>query len=98
MVHTDSVDLNANPLPKGVERPKSRDVSKMTLAERLDAARASMAPPEPSAEKRARIPKRRVVELESSTLKPGYKVGSSLAMFMIVTLSVLAAFTLCRRF
>ncbi|QRW18661.1 pyridoxal-dependent decarboxylase domain protein [Rhizoctonia solani] len=98
MVHTDSVDLNANPLPKGVERPKSRDVSKMTLAERLDAARASMAPLEPSAEKRARIPKRRVVELESSTLKPGYKVGSSLAMFMIVTLFVLAAFTLCRRF
>ncbi|KAF8761189.1 Pyridoxal-dependent decarboxylase conserved domain [Rhizoctonia solani] len=96
MVHTDSVDLNANPLPKGVERPKSRGCEQNDTRRTTRCCSCQHGSSQPSAERG--IPKRRVVELESSTLKPGYKVGSSLAMFMIVTLFVLAAFTLCRRF
>ncbi|CAE6425087.1 unnamed protein product [Rhizoctonia solani] len=99
MVYADSVQLNSNPLPKGVVRPKPKDVSRMTLAERLDAARANRAAPKPTAEKKVKSkPKRRVVEVEQNTLSVGPKVGSSVMMFMMMSLFVLAAFTLFRRF
>ncbi|CAE6445310.1 unnamed protein product [Rhizoctonia solani] len=98
MVYTDSVALNANPLPKGVERPKRKDVSRMTLAERLDAARANFTAPKPPSDKKIKAKsKRRVVELEPSTLATGHQVGSSLMMFIIMGLFVLAGFALCRR-
>ncbi|KEP50082.1 pyridoxal-dependent decarboxylase domain protein [Rhizoctonia solani 123E] len=101
MVYADSVQLNINPLPKGVERPKRKDVSRMSLAERVDAARANFAASKSSAEKKSKSkskPKRRVVDLEHNTLSVGPAIGSSVMMFMMMSLFVLAAFTLYRRF
>ncbi|KAJ1311930.1 hypothetical protein OPQ81_010390 [Rhizoctonia solani] len=98
MVYTDSVHLNSNPLPKGVERPKPKGVSRMTLSQRLDAARANLISSKPPAEKSKSKPKRRVVELETSSLSVAPKVGSSVMMFVMMSLFALAAFTLYRRF
>ncbi|CAE6514843.1 unnamed protein product, partial [Rhizoctonia solani] len=99
MVYADSVELNMNPLPKGVEGPKRRDVSRMTLAERLDAARANFTASQTPVEKKVKPkPKRRAVDLEQNTLSVGPVVGSSVMMFMLMALFVLAAFTLYRRF
>ncbi|KAH7345481.1 pyridoxal phosphate-dependent transferase [Rhizoctonia solani] len=98
MVYADSVQLNENPLPKGVQRPKPKDVGRMTLSQRLDAARANFAAAKPPAEEKAKSkPKPRVVELEHSTLSIGPKIGSSVMMFMMMSLFVLATFTLYRR-
>ncbi|CEL60257.1 hypothetical protein RSOLAG1IB_09481 [Rhizoctonia solani AG-1 IB] len=91
MVYTDSVDLNTNPLPKGVERPKKRDVSRMSLAERLDAARANFGPqqrppPKPLAKKS------RVVDIEHHALMaPIVKTGFNVFLFAMVGLIALAS-------
>ncbi|CUA75437.1 hypothetical protein RSOLAG22IIIB_11727 [Rhizoctonia solani] len=96
MVYADSVELNSNPLPKGVMRPKPKDVSRMTLAERLDAARANFAPapaparpsPQPIVKK-----KRHVVEIDHNALvaRPVVKAGFNGLFLVMMCLFVLAS-------
>ncbi|CAE6371460.1 unnamed protein product [Rhizoctonia solani] len=90
MVYTDSVELNANPLPKGVERPKKKDVSRMSLAERLDAARANFTPQRPAPKPLAKKP--RVVNIEHHTLMaPIVKTGFNVFLFSMMALIALVS-------
>ncbi|GAB1527192.1 hypothetical protein RhiTH_010367 [Rhizoctonia solani] len=92
MVYTDSVDLNMNPLPKGVERPKKKDVSRMSLAERLDAARVNISPQRPSPKPLANKP--RVVNIDHHALMaPIVKTGFDVFVFAMVALIALVSAT-----
>ncbi|KEP50083.1 pyridoxal-dependent decarboxylase domain protein [Rhizoctonia solani 123E] len=92
MVYTDSVQLNSNPLPKGVVRPKPKDVSRMTLSERLDAARANMDRAPKRSSPQPIIKKRHVVNLDHNALVslPAVKAGFNGLFFMMMCLFVLA--------
>ncbi|KAJ1311931.1 hypothetical protein OPQ81_010391 [Rhizoctonia solani] len=91
MVYTDSVHLNSNPLPKGVERPKSRDVSRMTLAERLDAARANFSPAPKHLSPQPIVKNKRVVDLEHDALMTSpVKTGFNGLLIAMICFFILA--------
>ncbi|KAF8761874.1 Pyridoxal-dependent decarboxylase conserved domain [Rhizoctonia solani] len=76
----------------GVERPKKKDVSRMSLAERLDAARANISPQRPSPKPLANKP--RVVNIDHHALMaPIVKTGFDVFVFAMVALIALVSAT-----